>query len=105
MGKIIYNTDDELVFSLQGEKGELLEPEMKDSQFNFSGGGQPDITVGYFDFSLRFTIDINEEDYLDFLKFQGLTLIGEEGSIVITSFGRDFLKFLIDSGRSDLRPN
>ena len=45
------------------------------------------------------------EDYLDFLKFQGLTLIGEEGSIVITSFGRDFLKFLIDSGKSDLRPN
>ena len=45
------------------------------------------------------------KNYLAFLESQGLIIIGKENSIQISIFGRDFLKYMIDSGLSDLKYN
>lgn len=45
------------------------------------------------------------ENYLSFLQEQGLINISDKNKITITSIGRDFLKYLIDMGLSDLKYN
>lgn len=50
----------------------------------------------YPEFYSNYTYD----EYLDFLISQDLIIFNEEGNCSITWLGRDFLKFLIESGKS-----
>ena len=45
------------------------------------------------------------KNYLAFLESEGLIIIGKENSIQISAFGRDLLKYMIDSGLSDKKYN
>lgn len=49
--------------------------------------------------------DYSYEQYLSFLQNEKLVVIGKDETIQITLFGRDFLKYMIDTGLSDLKAN
>ncbi len=104
MGKIIYNTDDELVFSLQGELGEVLIPSMKDYKFNFSSGGQPDITIGYMNFNISFVMDISEDDYEGFMAFA--SWCGQGGNFALQFNTSEIASTTLDNaaGKSESDP-
>lgn len=44
------------------------------------------------------------EKYLDYLKIMELVIVAENNQIVITIFGRDFLRFIIEEGYSVEKP-
>ncbi|WP_421765391.1 hypothetical protein [Ekhidna sp.] len=44
------------------------------------------------------------QQYFDFLIKQELVIINDDQTVNITWLGRDFLKYIIDNGRTDLKP-